>query len=101
MSYARRAAGLALLAATVAVIGVSGRRTDAQAMMSPTNDAPNPYQSIEGWAKLPEGRTWGSTSAVEVGTLDAAHRGAHHRARAREHVAHEGKVLAGASHVRY
>jgi streptogramin lyase len=66
MSYARRAAGLALLAATVAVIGVSGRRTDAQAMISPTNDAPNPYQSIEGWAKLPEGRTWGSTSAVEV-----------------------------------
>jgi sugar lactone lactonase YvrE len=32
----------------------------------PTNDATNPYQSIEGWAKLPEGRTWGSTSAVEV-----------------------------------
>ena len=66
MSYARRAAGLALLAATVAVIAVSGRRTDAQAMISPTNDAPNPYQSIEGWAKLPEGRTWGSTSAVDV-----------------------------------
>jgi streptogramin lyase len=66
MSYARRAAGLALLAATVAVVGVSGRRTDAQAMISPTNDAPNPYQSIEGWAKLPEGRTWGSTSAVDV-----------------------------------
>jgi sugar lactone lactonase YvrE len=66
MSHARRAAGLALVAATVAVIGIAGRRTDAQAMMSPTNDAPNPYQSIEGWAKLPEGRTWGSTSAVDV-----------------------------------
>src|SRR4029079_18702626 len=34
--------------------------------LQPTNDAPNPYQSIEGWAKLPEGRTWGSTSAVDV-----------------------------------
>lgn len=33
---------------------------------SPTNDAPNPYKSIEGWAKLPEGRTWGSTSAVDI-----------------------------------
>ena len=27
---------------------------------------PNPYNTIEGWAKLPEGRTWGSTSAVEI-----------------------------------
>ena len=66
MSHIRRAAGLALLAGTVAVIGFSGGGAGAQAMASPTNDAPNPYQSIEGWAKLPEGRTWGSTSAVEV-----------------------------------
>ncbi len=28
------------------------------------NDAPNPYETVEGWAKLPEGRTWGATSAV-------------------------------------
>jgi DNA-binding beta-propeller fold protein YncE len=32
----------------------------------PTNDAPNPYQTIEGWAKLPEGRKFGSTSAVDI-----------------------------------
>jgi hypothetical protein len=32
----------------------------------PTNDAPNPYTTLEGWATLPEGRTWGATSAVEV-----------------------------------
>jgi sugar lactone lactonase YvrE len=38
----------------------------AQSTVAPTNDAPNPYQTIEGWAKLPEGRTWGSTSAVEI-----------------------------------
>jgi sugar lactone lactonase YvrE len=37
-----------------------------QSNMSPTNDAPNPYRTIEGWAKLPDGRAWGSTSAVEV-----------------------------------
>jgi streptogramin lyase len=30
-----------------------------------TNDAPNPYRVDEGWAKMPPGRTWGSTSAVE------------------------------------
>ena len=31
------------------------------------NSAPNPYQTVEGvWAALPDGRNWGSTSAVEV-----------------------------------
>lgn len=38
----------------------------AQADMKPTNDAPNPYKTVEGWAKMPEGRTWGSTSAVAI-----------------------------------
>jgi DNA-binding beta-propeller fold protein YncE len=33
---------------------------------TPTNDAPNPYQTIEGWAKLPAARTWGSLSAVDI-----------------------------------
>lgn len=32
----------------------------------PTNDAPNPYQTMDGWAKMPPGRTWGSTSAVDI-----------------------------------
>ena len=35
-------------------------------VIEPTNSAPNPFQTIEGWAKMPEGRTWGSTSAVEI-----------------------------------
>jgi streptogramin lyase len=30
------------------------------------NSKPNPYRTIENWAKLPEGRTWGSTSAVDI-----------------------------------
>jgi hypothetical protein len=38
----------------------------AQAKVEPSNDAPNPYQTIEGWAKMPQGREWGSTSAVEI-----------------------------------
>ena len=33
---------------------------------TPTNDLPNPYNTIEGWAKMPEGRIWGATSAVEI-----------------------------------
>ena len=32
----------------------------------PTNDLPNPYTTIEHHFKMPEGRTWGSTSAVEI-----------------------------------
>jgi len=32
--------------------------------MAPTNDLPNPYRTIEGWAQL--GRPWGSTSAVDI-----------------------------------
>jgi streptogramin lyase len=50
------------LAAAVALTAT----LSAQSTVTPTNSAPNPYQTIEGWAKLPEGRTWGSTSAVEI-----------------------------------
>ena len=34
--------------------------------MAGVNDRPNPYRTVEGWAKLPEGRAWGSTSAVAI-----------------------------------
>jgi DNA-binding beta-propeller fold protein YncE len=33
---------------------------------SSPNTAPNPYRSVENWAKMPAGRTWGSTSGVDV-----------------------------------
>ena len=38
----------------------------AQEPVAPTNDLPNPYRTITGWAVMPEGRAWGSTSAVDV-----------------------------------
>src|SRR4029078_5298379 len=38
----------------------------AQANMAPINSAPNPYTTVVDWAKMPEGRTWGSTSAVDI-----------------------------------
>ena len=47
-------------------VGLLASSLSAQPTMAPTNGAPNPYQTIEGWAKMPEGRTWGSTSAVEI-----------------------------------
>jgi sugar lactone lactonase YvrE len=36
------------------------------ASMAPVNQGQNPYQTIEGHFKLPEGRAWGSTSAVDI-----------------------------------
>ena len=41
-------------------------RAPAQGSAPPTNDLPNPYRTVEGWAKLPAGRTWGSLSAVDI-----------------------------------
>jgi DNA-binding beta-propeller fold protein YncE len=49
-----------------ALVSRAGAQVGGSATMAPTNDIPNPYETITGWAKLPEGRTWGSTSAVEI-----------------------------------
>jgi sugar lactone lactonase YvrE len=38
----------------------------AQSDVKPTNDLPNPYQTVANYFKLPDGRAWGSTSAVEI-----------------------------------
>ena len=48
------------------LVGRAGAQSGGSATMAPTNDLPNPYETIVGWAKMPEGRTWGSTSAVEI-----------------------------------
>ena len=37
-----------------------------QGDIQPTNSLSNPYQTIKDWAKMPVGRVWGSTSAVEI-----------------------------------
>jgi sugar lactone lactonase YvrE len=51
--------GIVLLAATASLPA-------QQVQQEPTNKAPNPYQTVEGWARLPDGRTWGSLSAVDI-----------------------------------
>jgi sugar lactone lactonase YvrE len=38
----------------------------AQADVRPTNLLPNPYDTVQGWAKMPAGRTWGATGAVDI-----------------------------------
>jgi sugar lactone lactonase YvrE len=71
MTNSRRAS-LALAAALVSLCVSAGERAYTQAApasqpaTTPVNDAPNPYQTVENYFKLPEGRTWGSTSAVEI-----------------------------------
>jgi len=70
MFKSRSSLKTAILTLTVA-IGVMSAMVNAQTdfsdpAMTPTNDLPNPYQTIEGFLKLPEGRTWGSASAVHV-----------------------------------
>src|SRR5437763_1491339 len=54
--------------ALVAVAGavVAMQLAAAQTPPSPTNDAPNPYRTVADWAQLPEGRKWGSLSAVDI-----------------------------------
>jgi len=53
----------AALMSGAAVVNIFAQRGSS----APTNDPPNPYQSIEGAFALPDGRMWGSTSAVEIG----------------------------------
>src|SRR5437667_8684646 len=50
--------------AVIGAVALSGERASAQA--PDPNSAPNPYRLEENWAKLPDGRKWGSTIAVEV-----------------------------------
>src|SRR5688572_2085202 len=61
----RPRAPYALAIVAAAAVAALGTQTYSQAT-TPTNALPNPYRTIEDWAKLPEGRTWGSTSAVDV-----------------------------------
>ena len=42
------------------------RQSRAAADAEPVNNLPNPYRTIANYFKLPAGRQWGSTSAVEI-----------------------------------
>src|SRR6202140_5507183 len=54
------------LAVTVIAGFAGGRTYAASSDTQPTNDTRNPYRTIEHWAKLPDGRKMGSTSAVDI-----------------------------------
>ena len=59
-----------LLGAALAVAVLGGVGLLAQdapwTKAAPTNDLPNPYTTVEDFFKMPAGREWGSTSAVDV-----------------------------------
>lgn len=47
----------------VALTGTFGANSYAQ---TDINSAPNPYRTVENWAKLPEGRTWGQVISADI-----------------------------------
>ena len=55
-----------LVARLVAALIILRAVVVAQGDVQPINNLPNPYQTVERYFKMPEGRTWGSTSAVEI-----------------------------------
>ena len=50
--------------------GASGPPEHAD--VEPINDLPNPYETMRNWGTLPDGRTWGSVSAINV-DIDGTH----------------------------
>jgi streptogramin lyase len=52
---------LAMLAIALSAAGAA-----AAAEITPTNDVPNPYQTVAPWGKLPDGTTWGAFNAVAI-----------------------------------
>jgi DNA-binding beta-propeller fold protein YncE len=52
--------------AMVAAMTLCGASAYGEGDLQPTNDLPNPYQTIAPWGDLPEGRTWGALNAVAI-----------------------------------
>src|SRR5579863_8436868 len=54
-----------LRVAVFALLAISAGAVYSETV-APTNSLPNPYRSVESWAKMPAGRTWGSTAGVWI-----------------------------------
>lgn len=61
---------LALPQAVTAQRGASG--PPEHAAVEPINHLPNPYETVRDWGVLPDNRTWGSVSAVNI-DIDGVH----------------------------
>ena len=60
--------GLAVLALATTTPAAQAQTISASVAKpaAPVNSAPNPYRSIDNWARMPEGRSWGATAGVYV-----------------------------------
>ena len=50
----------------IVAAALSGVKAQAPSNTAPTQDLPNPYDTIRNWGTLPAGRTWGSTAGIET-----------------------------------
>ncbi len=59
---------LVLAVAAFAAVAATniGMHANEPAPIPPVNDAPNPYNMVSDYFKLPAGRTWGSTSTIDI-----------------------------------
>jgi len=55
-----------LIPITLAAATLCGASAYGESDLQPTNDLPNPYQTVAPWGNLPEGRTWGALNAVAI-----------------------------------
>ena len=66
-------AGAILLLAPGTGLAQRGARGPAEhAAVEPVNNLPNPYETVRDWGTLPDSRSWGSVSAVNV-DVDGVH----------------------------
>lgn len=66
-----RAAGVALLVLSLAALGAGGAAAQEGEADLVQRVLPNPNPVVElHWAKLPDGRTWGSTAGVDIDPTD-------------------------------
>jgi DNA-binding beta-propeller fold protein YncE len=64
--FLNKTLGLALAVAVSGGVVLLAQDPPAWTKATPTNDLPNTYTTVEDFFKLPAGRQWGSTSAIDV-----------------------------------
>ena len=70
--FALVSAALVVVAAATVVAQRGAAGPPEQAKATPINHLPNPYETVRNFGALPDGRKWGSVSAVAV-DLDGKH----------------------------
>ncbi len=68
MMLSKQVGSMLVIASAALMVVVEGvvAQNLGNVSIPPINDLPNPYRSVDGWAKLPDGRTWGSTAGVDI-----------------------------------